>query len=136
VEKPTLALIETPLQLRRASAPRPPALLKNDFAVHGFVNPFLSPALIETPLQLRLASAPRLRAQTACPSKKMILLSMVLSTLSPSPALIETPLQGERLGSHKQPLQEFKIKFAKSRLFRKIATRIYGCFAFFKTTCW
>ncbi len=80
-------------------------------------------------------TAPRLRAQTTCSSKKMILLSMLLSISSLSSALM-TPLQGERLGSHRQPLQGFKIKFSKSRLFRKNATHIYGCLAFFKTTCW
>jgi hypothetical protein len=40
VEKTTPALIETPLQLRRASAPQPPDFQKNDFVVHDFVNPF------------------------------------------------------------------------------------------------
>jgi len=29
-----------------------------------------------------------------------------------------------------------KIDVVKSRVFRKIATQIYGCCAFFKKTCW
>jgi hypothetical protein len=80
-------------------------------------------------------TAPRLRAQTTCPSKKNDF--AVHDFVNPflSSALI-APLQGERLGSHRQPLQGFKIKFSKSRLFRKNATHIYGYPAFFKTTCW
>jgi hypothetical protein len=49
------------------------------------------------------------------PFQKMILLSMILSTLSLSPALM-TPLQGERFGSHRQPLQRVQNKICKITL--------------------